>query len=113
MDEHQERRRKVARVIANAWLDPAYHDRLKRDPHGVLTEAGVKVPKHVKVVEDTDDVTHLVIPKKPAGLEEHRRKYKENPNICSEHGGIICSDHPDICTIPPSGTTRPDLCSIG
>lgn len=116
MEDAQERRRKIARVIANAWLDPAYHERLKKDPHSVLTEAGITAPKHIRVVEDTDDVTHLVIPKRPQGLDEHRRRHKQNPDICSDNPQI-CSDHPDICSFGDKDRTaaakaRPDICSF-
>ena len=111
MADNQERRRKIARVIANAWLDPAYHARLKKDPHGVLKEAGVDVPKTIRVVEDTADVTHLVIPRRPDGLDEHVRRHKQNPNICSDNPQI-CSDHPDICSFADGKThARPDICS--
>ena len=114
MEDQQERRRKIARVIANAWLDPAYHDRLKKNPRDVLTEAGIDAPKHVRVVEDTDDLTHLVIPKRPAGLDEHRKRVKDNPNICSD-SNPFCADHPDICSAPADGQQgkpRPDICSF-
>jgi hypothetical protein len=117
MEDAQERRRKIARVIANAWLDPAYHERLKKDPHSVLTEAGIKAPKHVRVIEDTDDVTHLVIPKRPEGLDEHKRRHKQNPDICSDNPQI-CSDHPDICSwcdhdrAAAGAKARPDICSF-
>lgn len=107
MDDQQEHRRKVARVIANAWMDPAYLARLKSDPQGVLKEAGVAASEHVKVVEDSEDTTHLVIPKKPAHLEEHRAKQKAQPGICSDNPQI-CSDHPDLCSTFP----RPDICSF-
>ena len=116
MEDAQERRRKIARVIANAWLDPAYHERLKKDPHSVLAEAGITAPKHIRVVEDTDDVTHLVIPKRPQGLDEHRRRHKQNPDICSDNPQI-CSDHPDICSFgdkdrAAAAKARPDICSF-
>ena len=111
MADYQERRRKIARVIANAWIDPAYHARLKKDPHAVLTEAGLDAPKHIRVVEDTDDVTHFVIPKRPDGLDEHRRKHKQNPNICSDNPQI-CSAHPEICSDPGGSCMRPDICSF-
>jgi nitrile hydratase alpha subunit len=111
MADQQERRRKIARVIANAWLDPAYHARLKKDPHAVLTEAGVDVPKNMRVVEDTAEATHLVIPRRPDGLDDHVRRHNQNPNICSDNPQI-CSDHPDICSFADGKThARPDICS--
>lgn len=112
MAESQEHRRNMARVIANAWMDPGYLERLKSDPHAALTEAGVKVPsKQVRVVEDSDEVTHLVIPKRPAGLEEHRRKHKAHPGICSDNPQI-CSAHPELCSTAEGESPRPEICSF-
>lgn len=111
MAESQEHRRSMARVIANAWMDPAYLERLKSDPQAVLGEAGVSAPsKQVRVVEDSDEVTHLVIPRRPAGLDEHRRKHKEHPGICSDNPQI-CSAHPEICS-PGEESPRPEICSF-
>ncbi|PWK04966.1 NHLP leader peptide family RiPP precursor [Tumebacillus permanentifrigoris] len=51
-------------VVAKAWSDPSFKERLKQDPHSVLAEHGIEVPKgtQVTVVEDTDAVQHLILP---------------------------------------------------
>jgi hypothetical protein len=56
-------------VIAKAWSDPEFRERLKQDPHGALAEHGIEVPEgtQVNVVEDTDAVTHLVLPLRTTG----------------------------------------------
>ncbi len=58
---------KISKVIARAWTDPAYKAKLLSDPHAALAEAGVEVPAGVtvKVVENTADTTHLVLPTRP------------------------------------------------
>jgi len=56
-------------VVAKAWEDDAFKKRLVADPRGVLQEHGVTLPagKAVRVVEDTAETVHLVLPTKPAG----------------------------------------------
>ena len=65
-----EGRTKVAKVIARAWGDESYRKRLHSHPHETLAEAGLHVPAthQVKVMEDTDDTIHVVIPKRPAHI---------------------------------------------
>jgi len=56
-------------VVAKAWQDEAFKQRLLNDPHGVLQEHGLQVPagRQVRVVENTDQVFHLVLPQRPDG----------------------------------------------
>jgi nitrile hydratase alpha subunit len=55
---------RIAQVVARAWLDPVFKNRLIHDPALVLREYGIDVPEGVelRVVEDTDDVIHLHLP---------------------------------------------------
>lgn len=57
-----------ARIHAKAWQDEGYRQRLLDDPAAVLREEGLHVPegKTVRVVENTPDVAHFVLPAKPA-----------------------------------------------
>jgi len=57
----------IAKAIARAWTDGAYKAKLVSDPHTALAEAGVEVPAGttVKVVENTTDTQHLVLPVAP------------------------------------------------
>ena len=57
-----------AKVVAQAWSDAAYKERLLRAPRAALTEAGLEVPSslEIAVVEDSADKRHLVLPAKPA-----------------------------------------------
>lgn len=66
MDSHT-RAQNYAKVIAKAWHDSAFRDRLKKEPKKVLEENGVPIPDgvDVKLVEDDDHVKHLRLPHKP------------------------------------------------
>jgi hypothetical protein len=57
------------RVVARAWSDPAFKAKLLADPHAALAMVGVPLAagKTVRVVEDTDQIFHLVLPPRPAG----------------------------------------------
>jgi hypothetical protein len=54
-------------MVAKAWSDPAFKNRLLTDPKAALTAAGVSIPAGVtvKVVENTDKLVHLVLPTRP------------------------------------------------
>ena len=62
----------VAKTIARAWTDETFKNKLVSDPHAALAEHGVAVPegKTVNVVENTDDMVHIVLPVKPADADE-------------------------------------------
>jgi hypothetical protein len=56
-------------LVAKAWSDDDLKQRLMADPAAVLAEHGIEVPLGIdlRVVEDTDDVCHLVLPASPSG----------------------------------------------
>lgn len=60
-----------SKVIARAWADDAYRQRLNQDPGGVLADAGITVPAgvEVRVVENIPTVMHLVVPAAPGDGE--------------------------------------------
>ena len=61
-------------LVARAWSDESLKERLLAEPAAVLEEHGIDVPPGIElmVVEDTDEVCHLVLPPGPSGdlLEE-------------------------------------------
>lgn len=69
--EPQERARKVAKIIAKTWIDEGFKAKLLADPAATLKEEGVELSPgaEVRVVEDTPNVHHFVLPAKPAGQE--------------------------------------------
>lgn len=53
-----------ARVVARAWMDPAYRALLLSDPEAALAQLGYGLPEttpKLDVVENTGDVHHLVV----------------------------------------------------
>lgn len=56
-------------IVARAWADPDFKDRLVAEPEAVLREHDVEVEPGVsiRVVEDTDQVRHFVLPPSPGG----------------------------------------------
>jgi hypothetical protein len=55
-------------IVARAWQDESCKKRLLADPAAVLKEEGVEVPARLKiqVLEDSDQVVHLVLPQQPS-----------------------------------------------
>jgi|GEM_PF-415632 len=55
-------------LVARAWSDESFKQRLIDDPADVLREEGIEVPDDVelKVVEETDQTRYLVLPSSPA-----------------------------------------------
>ena len=55
-------------MVARAWADPEVKTKLLADPVGVMREVGLEPPpgRQIRVVEDTGDVLHLVLPSKPS-----------------------------------------------
>jgi hypothetical protein len=57
----------IAKAIAHAWTDADYKAKLLSDPHAALAEVGVTIPAGttVKVMENTAETQHLVLPVSP------------------------------------------------
>jgi hypothetical protein len=70
--EPQESQKAWCQVVARAWSDGAFKDRLLRDPMAALKESGIEPPADVtfKVVENSAKVMHLVLPEPPSSVEE-------------------------------------------
>jgi nitrile hydratase alpha subunit len=86
------------KVIAQAWSDPAYKQKLLSDPSATLTAAGFKVSgRKVKVFEDTNDVVHLVLPPPPASGE------LTDDVLDRIAGGDYLTAISDCCPTPPRG----------
>ena len=69
--QQQEHMKQWGQVVARAWSDEAYKQRLLSNPQAVLTEAGVPVPPNItlEVHESTPTHLHLVLPPPPAGRQ--------------------------------------------
>jgi hypothetical protein len=63
-----------AKVIARAWSDSAYRQRLISDPRKTLNDEGWDLDPSVHVeIKPDSDATHIVLglPQKPSGLADH------------------------------------------
>lgn len=54
-------------VVARAWKDPVFKEKLLSDPKGTLKALGYSFPDDVQinVVEENEDTLTLIIPPKP------------------------------------------------
>ena len=67
----QEFQKTLGQITAKAWSDPAFKKRLMADPAAIAKEFGMPLPSgmQLKVVEDTPQVRHYVLPPRPALAE--------------------------------------------
>ncbi len=72
MANAQTRWMQYQQIVAKAWGNEMFRNKLVRDPGATLAQEGVSVPAgvQVKVVEDSAKVMHLVLPVKPAGADK-------------------------------------------
>lgn len=65
---NEEKSRKMGQIIAKAWSDDSFRQKLLKDATAVLKAEEVEVPEGVEIraVENTDNVSYLVIPQQPA-----------------------------------------------
>jgi hypothetical protein len=70
-EQIKEHRKKMAKVIAKAWSDRSFKEKLFSDPKTVLEANGVILPTglEVKVVEQTNKLIYVVIPFRPEDAE--------------------------------------------
>ena len=70
-EDRVEQSKKYAKLIAKAWSDEAFKERLLTDSRAILEAEGISVPPgvDVKVVEQTDTQLFVVIPTKPLHVD--------------------------------------------
>ena len=80
----------IANAIARAWNDAGYKAKLLSDPHAALAEAGVEVPAGttVKVVENSADTQHVVLPVAPGNADE-----LSTEELAKVAGGLYFNEH--------------------
>jgi len=56
-------------IVARAWADDEFKDRLLSDPRTVLRENGIEIAPdvHVNVVENTEKLVYFTLPANPSG----------------------------------------------
>ena len=74
MQDQQERATGWAEIVAQTWQNPPFRQRVLTDPSSVLRERGIELPAgvQVRVVEDTDETIHLVLPPPPGELSDEQ-----------------------------------------
>jgi hypothetical protein len=106
-------------VVARAWSDETFKQRLLSDPRTVLAEAGLPVPRNstVQVHETTPTQLHLVLPPPPDELSDAEldqmaggvTQHKDNPTQSPVSQPIaLLFVAPALLFIPPVNTAGPD-----
>jgi hypothetical protein len=64
-----------SQIVARAWSDEDFMNRLRSDPRAALAEYGLELPQSMaikvvdgpeaRIVEDTDSVRHFILPGNP------------------------------------------------
>lgn len=59
-------------IVGQAWADEKFRQRLIADPKRTLEEYGITLSdgQEVEILSDTPEKTHLVLPPKPADLDD-------------------------------------------
>lgn len=65
----EEMQKAWAKIIAKAWSDPKFKEKLMKDPKGVLESNGIQISPQTKVVvnENSKNTLYLTLPEKPSG----------------------------------------------
>ncbi len=94
MAEQNEQAKQWAKVVAKAWADEDYKQRLMSDPTSVLTGEGMEMPEgvEIKVVEATDKQAWMVLPPRPRNSGEIEE--------ATERVAAGCSCNVMMCTFP-------------
>ena len=71
MSDTESWQRAWERVVAQAWSEDSYKQRVLAEPAAVLREHGLTpADKQLRIVDDTPDTIHLVLPAKPSELSD-------------------------------------------
>jgi hypothetical protein len=77
-----------AKIVAKAWSDEVFKQRLLKNPEAVFQEYGFDTPKGVtfKIHENTNKVIHITLPAKPTGdlAEEELRIFAGGARGCGQ-----------------------------
>ena len=92
--------KKYGQIIAKAWSEPLFKQRLLENPKSVSEEYGIPVPEglELRVVENTPGVIHIVLPSKPAG------DLLTDEQLEAIAGGIASTPEATTGSPPPAGT---------
>ena len=86
------RRDYEAKLVARAWADEGFRERLKADPRAVVAEeTGFEVPASVQieVLKETAEKAYLVIPTNRVAISEEQLDAASG-GLCSDNCGSTC-----------------------
>ncbi len=85
--------KKWAQVIAKAWVDEEFKQKLLKNPAKTLAAMGIEIPagQKIEIHTGSERVIHLILPEKPAGV------LSEQDLIKLVGGGQDCTCNPQIC----------------
>lgn len=93
---------KIGKVIARAWTDPEFKERLRLDPKAALSEMAIEFPDHVQVevVENSENKVYLTLPQSPWGEAVSDDEIEplvrtQAKSVCSNTYSCCCA-HPGI-----------------
>ena len=93
MDEAQANdvNRKYGEIVAKAWADEAFKQRLLAEPNVVLKEEGLELPQGVefRVVENTPNVVYLPLPPTPSEELSDEQLEQVAGGACSSSAGTL------------------------
>jgi hypothetical protein len=87
----QEHARQWGQVVARAWTDEGFKQRLLADPKAALAEQGLAVPAGVavQVHEATPAVLHLVLPPPPSDKLDLEHLDQVAGGLCGDFCGTF------------------------
>lgn len=73
-EQRDEQAKVYGRVVARAWSDESFKQRLLADPIAVLRAEGMAIPEgtELRIVENTDNTVYFMLPAKPEGLSDEQ-----------------------------------------
>ena len=72
MFEEASQSERYAHIVARAWTDSDFKERLLKNPQEVFSEYRLELPegiKEVRIVENSSDVIHFILPAPPTSVE--------------------------------------------
>ncbi len=85
-------RKKWAQIVARAWSDEKFKEKLLKNPEQVLKEQGFELPQGHKfqIHEQKSKVHHLVLPEKPVGeMSEEELRKVAGATSCAEQECVM------------------------
>jgi len=92
MQQNEEEHQKVwAKIIAKAWSDPEFKDRLLKDPKSVFESQGIEVPTGMRLVvnENTKNTCYMTLPEKSEGELSEEKLQSIAAGYYSHAGSIL------------------------